>query len=222
MHGQELGGYAYGLWPVVIFNILFVLFFVMSYLVPKKNVEWRSMGIFIGFIVALFTEMYGFPLTIYLLSLWMGKTYPVLNPFTHNHGHLLLVFLGLADAHWAMAALHLVSNGLIFFGLYILYKGWKLIYAAQGKKLVTEGVYSYLRHPQYAGLFLVTVGFLIQWPSLTTLILWPILMFSYYRLALKEEKEMEKIFGAEYQEYKKKVPAFIPKNKNNNSGGVYE
>ena len=217
MHGEELGGYAYGMWTVVIFNTLLILFFVISYMVPKKNIEWRSMGAFIGFIVALFTEMYGFPLTIYLLSSWMGKSYPVLNPFTHNHGHLILVFLGLADFPLAMTTLHIVSNGLIFFGLYIIYQGWMLIYAAQGKKLVTEGVYSYVRHPQYAGLFLVTVGFLLQWPSITTLIMWPILMFSYYRLALREEIDVEKIFGKQYEEYRKRVPAFIPKFK---KGGI--
>ena len=192
MHGEELGGYAYGMWPGVIFNTGLILFFVISYLVPKKNIEWGSMGAFIGFIVALFTEMYGFPLTIYLLSSWMGKSYPVLNPFTHNHGHLFLVFLGLADAPWAMTTLHIVSNGLIFFGIYVMYKGWVLIYGAHGKRLVTEGVYSHVRHPQYAGLFLVTVGFLIQWPSITTLIMWPILMFSYYRLAMREEKMLRR------------------------------
>ena len=211
MHGEELGGYAYGMWTVVVFNILLILFFVISYMVPKKNIEWRSMGAFIGFIVALFTEMYGFPLTIYLLSSWMGKSYPVLNPFTHNHGHLILVFLGLADSPWAMTALHIVSNGLIFFGLYVIYQGWMLIYGAQGKKLLTAGVYSYVRHPQYAGLFLVTIGFLFQWPSMTTLIMWPILMWSYYRLAMKEEKDVEKIFGKQYEEYRKKVPAFLPR-----------
>lgn len=211
MHGEELGGYAYGMWTAVAFNILLILFFVMSYIVPKKNVEWGSMGAFIGFIVALFTEMYGIPLTIYLLSSWMGRSYPVLNPFTHNHGHLLLVFLGLADSPLAMTILHIVSNGIILFGFYIIYKGWMLIYDAKGKRLVTEGVYSYVRHPQYSGLFLITVGLLVQWPSITALIMWPILMFSYYRLAMREEKDVEKFFGKEYEEYRRRVPAFIPK-----------
>lgn len=211
MHGEELGSYAYGMWTAVAFNILLIVFFVTSYIVPKKNIEWRSMGAFIGFIVALFTEMYGFPLTIYLISSWMGQSYPVLNPFTHNHGHLLLVFLGLADSPLAMTILHIVSNGIMLFGFYVIYQGWMLIFNSKGQKLVTEGVYSFVRHPQYSGLFLVTIGLLIQWPSFTSLVMWPILMFSYYRLTLREEKDVEKSFGKQYEEYRKRVPAFIPK-----------
>ncbi len=211
MHGETSGNYAYGMWTAVAFNILLILFMVMSYIVPKKTVEWRSMGAFIGFIVALFTEMYGFPLTIYLLSSWLGQSYPVLNPFTHNHGHLLLVFFGLGDSPLAMTILHIVSNAIILFGFYVLYKGWMLIYQSKGERLVTEGVYSYVRHPQYSGLFLITIGLLVQWPSLTSLIMWPILIFSYYRLAMREEKDMEKAFGRLYEEYRKNVPAFIPK-----------
>lgn len=211
MHGEELGSYAYGMWPVVVFNVLIFSFFVVSFIKPKGKVEWASMGAFVGFIVALFTEMYGFPLTIYLLSSWMGKSYPVLNPFSHSHGHLWLVWLGLADSAWAMTVLHIVSNVMIFGGLYIIHEGWVLIHAAGGKRLVTEGIYAYLRHPQYTGMFLITLGFLLQWPSLLTLIMWPILMFAYYRLAMKEEKDVEKIFPKQYEEYRKKVPAFIPK-----------
>jgi protein-S-isoprenylcysteine O-methyltransferase Ste14 len=211
MHGEELGGYAYGMWPVVVFNILLFLFFAISFIKPKKRFEWRSMGAFVGFIVALFTEMYGFPLTIYFLSTWMGKTYPVLDPFSHPSGHLVLVFLGLAHSHVAMTVLHLISNAIIFFGFYLLYKGWILIHSAKGENLVTESVYSYVRHPQYDGLFLITIGFLIQWPSLTTVIMWPILIFAYYRLAMREEGDIEKQFGKEFLEYKKRVPAFIPR-----------
>src|SRR3990167_9241106 len=126
MHGEEAGLYAYGMWPVVIFNILIFLFFVTSFIGPRKRFDWRSMGAFAAFIVALFTEMYGFPLTIYLLSSWMGKSYPVLNPFTHAHGHLWLVFLGIADSRIAMTILHVISNFLIFVGLYIMRSGWIL------------------------------------------------------------------------------------------------
>ena len=89
--------------------------------------------------------------------------------------------------------------------------GWVLIHAAKGKQLVTGGVYAHVRHPQYSGLFLITLGFLIQWPSILTLIMWPILMWTYYRLAMKEERDIEKQFGQAYCDYKKKVPAFIPR-----------
>lgn len=210
MHGEELGGYAYGMWPTVFFNIMLFLFFAVGFIRPKKKFEWRSMGAFAGFLVALFTEMYGFPLTIYLLSAWLGKSYPVLDPFSHPSGHLVLVFLGLAHSHTAMAVLHLITNGIIFSGLFLMYAGWMLIYAAKGQRLVTEGLYGYVRHPQYCGLFLVTAGFLIQWPSLTTLVMWPILIFAYYKLARREEREIEKRFGQEFLEYKKRVPEFFP------------
>jgi len=211
MHGEEAGNYAYGMWPVVVFNILLFLFFIFSFIGPKKRFEWRSMGALVGFIAALFTEMYGFPLTIYLLSSWMGGSYPVLNPFSHAHGHLWLVFLGLADSPMAMSILHLITNIMIFYGLYVMHQGWILIHGAQGDRLVTEGMYAHVRHPQYCGLFLITLGFFIQWPSLTTLVMLPILIAAYYRLAKREEKDVENQFGQAYSEYKKRVPAFIPR-----------
>jgi len=210
MQGESLGAYAYGMWTVVVFNIFLFLFFAIGFLKPRKRFEWRSMGVFVAFIVALFTEMYGFPLTIYLLTTRMGKSYPVLYPFSHQSGHLVLVFLGLAHSSVAMIILHLISNGIIFLGFYLMYKGWMLIYGAKGEKLITEGVYSHVRHPQYSGLFLITVGFLIQWPTLITLIMWLILIFAYYKLAMREEKDLEKQFGKEFLDYKKKVPAFTP------------
>lgn len=213
MHGEEAGLYAYGMWPVVVFNVGLFLFFVVGFVDPKKHFEWKSMGAFIAFIVALFTEMYGFPLTIYLLSGWLGQDYPVLQPFTHAHGHLWLVFLGLADSHIAMSILHLISNILIFFGIYVIYKGWVLIHASKDDEMVTDGVYSFVRHPQYSGIILVTIGFLIQWPTIITLFMFPILIFAYYRLAMKEELNVENKFNEQYRTYRNNVPAFIPKLK---------
>ena len=210
MHGEDLGNYAYGMWTVVAFNVILFSFFALSFIKPKTTVEWRSMGAFVAFIAALFAEMYGFPLTIYLLSSWLGKSYPVLNPFSHSHGHLWLVLLGLADSSTAMTVLHAVTNVMIFCGLYVMQNGWVLIHAAKGNHLVTEGMYARVRHPQYSGLFLITSGFLIQWPSLLTLVMWPILTFAYYRLAMREEKDVERQFGQAWRDYKARVPAFIP------------
>lgn len=213
MHGQELGDYAYGMWPVVVFNIAIFTFFAIGFLRPKRRFEWRSMGVFVGFLVALFAEMYGFPLTIFLLISLIGKSYPVLDPFSHPSGHLVLVFLRLAHFHVAMVILHLITNGLIFFGLYLMYKGWILIHKSEGNRLVAEGVYARVRHPQYDGIFLITIGFLVQWPSITTLVMWPVLMFAYYRLSMREEKKLERQFGQESMEYRKRVPAFIPRKR---------
>jgi protein-S-isoprenylcysteine O-methyltransferase Ste14 len=211
MQGESLGGYAYGMWPVVVFNIILFLFFAIGFLRPKRRFEWRSMGAFVGFLVALFTEMYGFPLTIFFLTSLMGKSYPVLDPFSHPSGHLVLVFLGLAHIPAAMVVLHVITNGLIFLGIYLMYSGWMKIYKAKENKLVTDGIYRYVRNPQYGGLFLVTVGFLIQWPSLITLMMWPLLTFAYYKLAKREERDLKELFGNEFLEYQRKVPLLIPK-----------
>ncbi len=210
MHEMSPTAYAYGLWTTVFFNVLLVVFFTASFIRPKQKFEWKSMGTFIGFIAALFTEMYGFPLTIYLLTNWLGNRYPVIHPFSHSNGHLLLVVLGLSQSDVAMTVLHLVTNGIILFGFYLLYKGWILIYNAGEKELVTGGVYSYIRHPQYLGLFFITGGLLIQWPTLITVIMWPILMYAYYRLSMSEEKLLEEKFGEQFFKYKRSVPAFIP------------
>ncbi len=211
MHGTDSSGYAYGMWPMVVFNILLFLFFTVSFIRPRKRFEWQSMGVFTGFLVALFVEMYGFPLTIYVLTTWLGKSYPALNPFYHSHGNLWLVLFGLADGGLAMTILHLIGTSIIFTGFYIMYKGWMLIHDARGERLVTEGIYAYARHPQYTGIFLITVGFLIQWPSIPTLAMWPILIFAYYKLAKREETEIEQEFGHKFLDYKKRVPAFIPR-----------
>ena len=209
MHGENI--YAYGMWPVVAFNILLVLGFALGFVRPRGAIEWRRMGLFAAFIVALFTEMYGIPLTIYFLSQWLGNAYPVLDPFTHAHGHLWLVGLGLADSGTAMMLLHLISNGIMILGFVLLYKGWTLIHGSDGKQLVTEGIYARMRHPQYSGLFLITLGLLVQWPTFITLVLWPFLTFAYYRLAMKEEREVSQEFPAEYARYRESVPAFLPK-----------
>lgn len=210
MHGVDYGGYAYGFWTMVAFSILITLFITFSFAAPRRKYEWRSMGVFIGFIVALFTEMYGVPLTIFFLTSWLGTKYPVLDPFSHASGHLFLVFLGLSYSVAAMTILHIITNGIIFFGFYLVYKGWKLIHDAKEDELITTGIYSRIRHPQYVGLFLVTLGFFIQWPTLITLLMWPVLMFTYYRLTKREERELENKFGQKFLEYKQRVPAFIP------------
>lgn len=199
--------YAYGMWVVALFNFGLFLFFILSFIQPKHKPEWRNMGVVIAFLVALFTEMYGFPLTIYLLTGWLGDAYPVLLPYTHKHGHLWVVIFGGSNLAWGLVMS--LSLALMLAGYVLMSNGWRLVHAAHGE-MVETGVYAFARHPQYTGLFLVIIGFLVQWPTLLTVIMAPMLIVAYFRLAIKEEQNMVLQFGDEYTKYVENHPAFFP------------
>lgn len=207
----------YGQWGLVIINVAIFVMFAFSFTHPKTKRDWRSFGAFTAFLVALFTEMYGFPLTIYLLSGWLSKLLPGVDLFSHNSGHLFEDFLGWGgDPHFG--PFHIASYILIIFGFTLLSKAWRVLYKSQQEhKLAIDGPYAKIRHPQYIGFMAVMIGFFLQWPTLLTLIMLPILIFMYTRLAKNEEKEMEKEFGEDYQNYKQVTPAFVPKFKINNN-----
>lgn len=200
----------YGHWGFVIINSLIFIFFAFSFFKPHTKTDWRTLGSFSAFVVALMTEMYGFPLTIYLLSGWLTKKYPQIDFFTHDSGHLLHTLLGLkGDPHWDV--LHILSNVLIVAGFWLLSSSWQVLYRAQKeKKMAVTGPYRFVRHPQYDGFILVMIGFLFQWPTLVTLVMFPILTWTYIRLALREEKDVEREFGAAYLNYAGKTPRFFP------------
>ncbi|HXK30844.1 MAG TPA: isoprenylcysteine carboxylmethyltransferase family protein [Candidatus Binatia bacterium] len=201
---------AYGLWSLVIINSLVFLIFAFSFTKPRTSRDWRSFSAFSAFIVALFVEMYGFPLTIYLLSGWLVRMYPGVDFLSHDAGHLLHTLIGWKiDPHFD--PLHILSNILIVCGFIVLSAAWKVLYGAQrDHKLASTGPYAHVRHPQYDGFILIMLGFLLQWPTLITVIMFPILVTMYVRLARREEKEVAEEFGDQFRRYADRTPAFLP------------
>ena len=201
---------AYGLWSLVIINSLVFIIFAFSFTKPKTSRDWRSFSAFSAFIVALFTEMYGIPLTIYLLSGWLQTRYPNLDPLSHDAGQLWWTILVLGGNPHSNPV-HLLSNGLILGGFTLLASAWKVLYKAQQHhKLAVTGVYSHVRHPQYDAFMIIMLGFLLQWPTILTLTMFPILVWMYARLARQEEREARAKFGKEYAQYVTRTPAFFP------------
>lgn len=202
---------AYGLWSLVIINSLVFIIFAFSFAKPQSKRDWRTFGAFSAFIVALFTEMYGFPLTIYLLSGWLASRTPGIDLFSHDAGHLLEELFGWrGNPHFG--PFHLLSNILIVAGFFVLSSAWKVLYRAQRRHtLATTGAYARIRHPQYAGFVIIMFGFLLQWPTIVTLAMFPVLVYMYLRLARREEKEVRDEFGETYARYAERTPAFFPR-----------
>ena len=204
----------YGLWWLVAINSLIFIVFAFSFFRPKSPRDWRSFGAFSAFLVALFTEMYGFPLTIYLMSGWLTSRFPDVDWYAHDSGHLLEMMFGWGgDPH--VGPFHLLSSVFVFGGFILLAAAWRVLYRAQrGHTVAMTGPYALVRHPQYAAFISIMFGFLLQWPTLLTLVVFPILVFMYVRLARREEREALAGLGEEYRRYMDRTPAFFPAIRN--------
>lgn len=202
---------AYGLWSLVIINSLFFILFAFSFFRPRSRRDWLSFGLYSAFIVALFSEMYGFPLTIYFLSGWLSEKFPGVDFLSHDAGHLLEVMFGWrTNPHFG--PFHMLSIVFIGGGFWLLASAWKVLYqAVQHKEFATTGPYTHIRHPQYVAFVMVMFGFLLQWPTLITLLMFPLLLWVYARLARIEEREVEARFGERWREYAARTPGFIPR-----------
>ena len=203
-------GNAYGLWSLVVLNSAIFIIFAFSFTKPQSKRDWRSLGAFSAFVVALFTEMYGFPLTIYLLSGWLTANYPELDVFSHEAGHLWNTLFGWdIDAHFD--PFHILSHVFIIGGFFLLAAAWRVLHAAQREReLASTGIYARIRHPQYIAFIVIMFGFLLQWPTLPTLVMFPVLVYVYVRLARREERIALEEFGERYRNYMENTPAFIP------------
>ncbi len=207
-HGQDVP--AYGLWPLVVINSGIFIVFAFSFFKPKSKRDWRTFSTFSAFVVALFIEMYGFPLTIYMLSGWLAQKFPGVNLFGHDAGHLWYSLLGFdGDPH--SNPIHIASNVLIVAGFFLLASAWRVLYQAQRTgTLAKSGPYARIRHPQYVAFIVIMFGFLLQWPTLPTLVMFPILVVVYVRLAHREEREVEAELGNLWREYAAATPRWFP------------
>jgi protein-S-isoprenylcysteine O-methyltransferase Ste14 len=186
-------------WAILANAGVFILF--LLFLPYRGQVEWRSKGTFAAFILALFAEMFGIPLMVYILS-------PLLPDLRFTQvGRFLPVLMSLNPRYfgWPGAVL---GAWMTLMGMLLVMAGWVQVHRATG--LVTTGLYRYVRHPQYLGLFLIITGWILHWATWPTLLMYPILLVIYYRLARQEEKTLEQAFGTEYKTYRQRTPMFVP------------
>ena len=171
---------------------------------------YRKSGIkpgsaYFAFIIAFALEMFGIPFSLY----FAGWAFGIWLPEGLFWGHTLVNSIG----HWGMFA----GMALMIAGLALIITGWNRIYKEYWSrekgsgKLVQSGIYRYIRHPQYTGLFLITLGMMFEWLTIPQLLLWPVIIAIYVRLALKEERDMEEEFGSEFLAYKDETGMFLPK-----------
>lgn len=188
-------------WDFVLINIAVFLAFLIP-LKYRKKFEWKSMGIYSAFIASLFIEMYGIPLTVYLSSSFFSPVQGAARP-----DYLFTFYLlgqGIGISLWMLIGLIITSLGAIIVGT-----GWWTLYKNKG--VVTKGIYNYSRHPQYLGIILIALGWVVGWPSILTLSMFPILLYSYYKISKREEREVIEEFDnpEEYINYMNNTPLFI-------------
>jgi len=203
----------YGRWGATLgWFVIFVVF--LAFLPFHRKSQAKPSSVYVAFIVASALEMFGIPLSMYFVAWAFGVSLPE----GLLWGHTLQGYIGLWGMYFGLS-LNVVGGALII-------SGWRKVYreywgADEGeRRLVTGGVYSFVRHPQYAGFILMTLGLLVHWATLPLLVMWPIMVIQYYRLAREEEAEMEAEFGEEYRAYRESVPMFIPFPKRKGRYGI--
>src|SRR5438552_3831319 len=133
----------YGHWGLVLIMVVIASWVLYRYAAPTSWREWSGAGLVQAFIIALYAEMYGFPLTIYLLTGLLGIDLPL----TSYSGHLWATLLGYGEGG-AMIEM-LLGWAFVLLGLSLLVEGWREVYgASRDERLATDGLYGVVRHPQ--------------------------------------------------------------------------
>jgi cbb3-type cytochrome oxidase subunit 3 len=202
---MELFRIGYDNWFLVAFYVLLLGVFLFGILRPRRRTEWRAAGMAQEWVIALYAEMYGLPLTMYLVAWLTGRTEYATD---HFRGHAWAYLLGWGET--GAIVCDVIGQLLIVAGAVLGIVGWRQIYRGHGQ-LVRAGLYRRIRHPQYAGFFLFLLGSSINWPTLVTLLMLPVLLVVYYRLAKQEEAEALLQFGDEYRRYQATSGMFWPR-----------
>lgn len=194
-----------GAWALALIMIVVASWLLYRYLAPKTWREWAGAGLVQAFIIALYAEMYGFPLTIYLLVRWFGLDR------TYVSASLWSTLVGVGET--GMLISMIVGYGLLFIGLGLFLQGWRELHRAHAqKRMATDGLYGVVRHPQYLGLFVALFGEgVVHWPTLFSVGLFPLIVAAYTLLARKEERRVVEEFGDAYRAYQRRVPMFLPR-----------
>lgn len=192
-------------WPAAVMMIVVASWIFYKYAAPRSWREWSRAGLVQAFIIALYAEMYGFPLTLYLLARYFDLD------VTGASGNLWSNLLGYGETGMLIGMV--AGYALVIVGILMLARGWATVYrASREDRLATEGVYGMVRHPQYTGIFLALFGEgVVHWPTIFSVALFPVIVLAYVLLARKEERQMIEAFGQEYQSYRRDVPMFIPR-----------
>jgi protein-S-isoprenylcysteine O-methyltransferase Ste14 len=192
-------------WGLAAIVIVIVSWLFYRYFAPRNWREWAGAGVVQGFIIALYAEMYGFPLTVYLMVRFFGLDRDYIS------SSLWSTLVGVGET--GMFVSMLLGYTLAFIGVGIFIQGWRELYRArQRKTLATGGLYGLVRHPQYTGLFLALFGEgMVHWPTLFSVGLFPVIVLAYSLLARREERQMIEQFGNQYRTYQQRVPRFLPR-----------
>ncbi len=187
-------------WDIAFVNIIFFCLF-LAMLRYRTRVDWRSRNVYVAFIIALFAEMYGFPLTAYFVANYFGAIDVDYQP-AYAMG---IKFMGV---HFTLPTMMIVGGAFTVIGLLLIVTGWYEIYRKK-EGLVTSGIYKYSRNPQYVGMIMVAFGWILHWPTLLTILMFPVLVITYYRLSRDEEALMQRLYPGDFERFKAKIPMFL-------------